>query len=64
VILNLTIYLGKAVLFPEEVNLMGLDILTLVWIGISFVALYKYQFNMIAWIGVSALFGLVRWLII
>ncbi|WP_420318489.1 chromate efflux transporter [Ekhidna sp.] len=63
VILNLTIYLGKVVVFPSELSLNGLDYIVLIWIVISFFALYRFRVNMITWIGVSALFGLIRYLI-
>lgn len=63
VILNLTIYLGKAVVFPEKLALMQIDYITLGWIIVSFVAMYRFKINMIIWIGVSALFGLVIHLI-
>lgn len=63
VILNLTIYLGKVVIFPQELSLVQLDYVVLFWIVVSFFALYRFKINMITWIGVSALFGLVRFLI-
>lgn len=63
VILNLTIYLGKAVIFPKEVALASIDYITLGWIVVSFIAMYRFKINMIAWIGVSALFGLTYYLI-
>lgn len=59
VVLNLTIYLGKAVIFPKELSLARLDYLTLGWTVISFVAMYRFKIGMITWIGVSAVFGLV-----
>lgn len=59
VILSLTIYLGKAVLFPSLVNLDAIDYFSLCWIIISFVALKRFAVNMVTWIGVSAVFGLV-----
>ncbi|WP_048921661.1 chromate efflux transporter [Rufibacter radiotolerans] len=58
VILNLTVYFGKAVLFPEQVSLAGLEVFSLVWIIISFVAMYRFKIGMIPWIAVSALAGL------
>ncbi len=64
VILNLTIYLGKVVVFPKELSLSGLDIITLGWIIVSFIALYRYKVGMITWIFASALFGLVHHLLI
>lgn len=59
VILNLTIYLGKVVIFPKELTFAQIDFVTLTWIAISFVAMYRFKINMMAWIGISALFGLV-----
>jgi len=63
VILNLTIYLGKAVVFPKELILSQIDFITLGWIAVSFVAMYRFKVNMLIWIGVSALFGLAHYLI-
>ena len=63
VILNLTIYLGKAVVFPSELSISGIDYLVLIWIVVSFFALYRFKTNMIVWIGISALFGLLSYLV-
>jgi chromate transporter len=63
VILNLTIYLFKAVVFPKEFSLAELDYITLGWIIISFIAMYRFKVGMIFWIGISAVFGLVYHLI-
>ncbi len=62
VILNLSIYLGKAILFPTQLIWSELDYLNLIWIILSFIALYKYKINMIKWISISALFGLIHFL--
>lgn len=62
VILNLTIYLGKAVVFPNELSLSQIDLVALGWIGVSFIAMYRFKVNMITWIGISALFGLANYL--
>lgn len=59
VVLNLTIYLGRAVIFPKEFSFAGLDYITLAWIVISFIAMYRFKVGMITWIGISAVFGLV-----
>ncbi len=61
VIFNLTIYLGKAILFPKELMLSGLDYITLTWIVISLIVLYRFKVNIILWIFVSAGFGLVKY---
>jgi chromate transporter len=58
VILNLTIYLGKVVIFPKELVLAQLDFVTLAWVAVSFLAMYRFKINMMTWIGISALFGL------
>lgn len=63
VVFNLTIYLGKAVLFPTDVSFSELDYLSLGWVFISFLAMYKFKINMIAWIGISAVFGFVNFMI-
>lgn len=62
VILNLTIYLGKAVLFPHGLSWSGMDHIALAWIVISFVAMRRFRVGMLTWIGVSALFGLAVFL--
>lgn len=62
VVLNLTIYLGKSVIFPKELSLAGLDNITLGWTIVSFMAMYRFKVGMITWIGVSAVFGLVYYL--
>ena len=58
VVLNLTLYFGKAVIFPKGFQFSP-DWFALVWIVISLVALYRFKLNMILWIGISALAGLV-----
>ena len=63
VILNLTIYLGGAVIFPGEINIETTDWMVVAWIAVSFLAMYRFKANMIVWIGVSALFGLGRYLV-
>jgi len=62
VILNLTIYLGKAVVFPTDLSLSAIDYMSLTWVGVSLIAIYRFKINMITWIGISALFGFVSYL--
>jgi len=64
VILNLTIYLGKAVIFPKELVLSQIDFITLGWIATSFIAMYRFKVNMLVWIAASALFGLIKYLVL
>ncbi len=63
VILNLTIYLGKAIIFPTVISFTALDYISLAWTVVSFIAMYRFKINMITWIGVSAVFGLVYYLL-
>lgn len=64
VVLNLTIYLGKAVLFPKTLSLHAVDYLALGWVIISFLAMYRFKAGMIPWIAASAAFGLVRYFVV
>ncbi|WP_162126422.1 chromate efflux transporter [Flavobacterium phycosphaerae] len=64
VVLNLTIYLGKSVLFPSDISLISIDYIALSWTVVSFIALYRYKVNMIPWIGISAVFGLINYMIL
>jgi chromate transporter len=61
VILNLTIYLGKAVLFPQGFS--SIDWFAVSWLVISIIAMFRFKLNMILWIGISALAGLVYYLL-
>jgi len=63
VILNLTVYFGRAVIFPEPGNYTHADYFSLTWIVVSIVAMYRFKVGMIPWIGMSALAGLVYFLV-
>jgi chromate transporter len=62
VILNLTIYLGKVVIFPNYISFEDLNYVNLCWIIISLIAMYRFKIGMITWIGVSAIYGLLYYL--
>ncbi len=64
VVLNLTVYFGKVVVLPETGNLAHVDFFNLAWIMVSFVAMHRFKVGMITWISLSALAGLVRYLIL
>ena len=64
VILNLTVYLCKAVVFPNGMTFRLIDYVALAWILISFFAMYQKGIGIIKWIGISAVFGLGRYLFI
>jgi chromate transporter len=60
VILNLTIYLGKAVLFENDISIEAINSFELVWVILSFIALYRFNVNIILWITISAAVGIIR----
>lgn len=62
VILNLTIYLGKAVLIKNAL-VFEFDYVALIWVFISIIAMYRLKIGMISWIGISAAFGLLLYMI-
>jgi chromate transporter len=63
VVLNLTVYFAQAVIFPGRLALSSIDYFSLAWIIISFVAMYRFKIGMITWIGISALAGLIHYLV-
>jgi chromate transporter len=57
VILNLAIYFGKAILIkPGNVQP---DWFSILWLGFSLFALYRLKINIILWIFISAVVGLL-----
>lgn len=58
VILNLSIYLAKAIVIPTT-SFQNFNYWAFAWILISLIALYRFKVNMIGWIGISALIGLI-----
>jgi len=63
VILNLTVYFAVAVIFPNDISIEGINYFSIVWIIVSFIALQFYKINMIKWIAVSAVAGILWYLI-
>jgi chromate transporter len=64
VVLNLTVYFGQAVVFPEGIRAGVVDYFSLAWIIISFIAMYRFKIDMIPWIGISALAGLLHYFVL
>jgi len=60
VILNLTIFLGKDVIFPGGISFAHLNLASLAWIIVSLVLLAKFRMNVIYLILLSLLVGLLR----
>ena len=58
VILNLTIFLGKDVIFPGGISLAHLNLVSLAWIIISLLLLIKFRLNVVYLILLSLLVGL------
>lgn len=62
VILNLTVYFGRAVVLREGSDALAVDYFSLGWIFVSVFAMHRFKVGMIPWIAVSALAGLVMYL--
>jgi chromate transporter len=64
-ILDLTLFLGKGVIFPSgAVSLKGLDAVSLCWVILSLVLLRGFKLNLLALILLSVGFGLARHLLV
>jgi chromate transporter len=64
-ILDLTLFLGKAVIFPSgAVGLKRLDAVSLCWVILSLVLLRGFKFNVLHLILLSVGFGLMRHLLV
>jgi chromate transporter len=63
VILNLTVYFGRAVVLGKSGETLVIDYFSLAWIAVSILAMYRFKIGMIPWIGVSALAGLAMYLL-
>lgn len=61
VILNLTMFLGRGVLFPHELAFAHLDMIALGLIIMSALLLHCFKLNIIYLIGLSLLIGLLRY---
>lgn len=64
VILNLTIFLGKDVIFPGGVTISHFDIFALVWIVVSLFLMLKLKLNVVYLILLSLLMGLLRYIVL
>lgn len=61
VILNLTFYLGKDVLFPEGLMLHKVDLMALLWVFVSVLLIFKFKLNVVYLILLSMLYGLFQY---
>ncbi|MEO5905618.1 MAG: chromate transporter, partial [Saprospiraceae bacterium] len=60
VILNLGVYFAKAVMFSTSSEIMWIP---LAWAIITFTALLKFKVNLVLWIGISIIIGLINYFI-
>jgi len=69
VIANLALYFAEAVIFGADgIDYHKLEISTfgyinIGWIIISFIAMYRFKIDMLKWLGISAIFGLIIFLL-
>ncbi|WP_214226352.1 chromate efflux transporter [Pedobacter sp. B4-66] len=61
VILNLALYLGKDVLFPHGLSLGKIDLMALMWIGVSILLIFKLRINIVYLILLSMIYGLFQY---
>jgi chromate transporter len=63
-ILDLTLFLGKGVVFPAGAAVLrGIDVIAVGWVILSVVLLKKFKWNVISLVMLSVLFGLVRYFV-
>jgi chromate transporter len=63
VIAGLTVYLSEKVLFITSFGVLQPDYWHWMWFIISVVALVRFKMNLIGWIGISLLMGLIQFFI-
>jgi chromate transporter len=63
VILNLAVYLGKVVIFTENIQLENIQVFSVFWIIISIIALYRFKINTFFWIMLSGVAGVLYFFI-
>ncbi|WP_316811768.1 chromate efflux transporter [Pedobacter heparinus] len=61
VILNLTLYLGKDVLFPHGLLLEKIDLMALLWISASILLIFKFRLNIVYLILLSMVYGIMQY---
>ena len=59
-IVNLTLYLGKDVVFPSGVSFFHPDIYAVAWILISLLLILKFRVKVLLFIAASVIYGLAR----
>jgi len=63
-ILDLTLYLGKGVVFPSGmIAWRSVDVISVVWVAVCLVLLKRFRLNAIFLIALSVAFGGMRWMV-
>ncbi|MBV7531063.1 chromate efflux transporter [Chitinophaga sp. sic0106] len=62
VILNLTFFLGRSIVFPGSVTLQGIDYVSVVWVLVVLILLVRWNTNVLYIVLLSILFGVVRYM--
>ncbi len=63
VILNLTFFLGRSIVFPGAVTLAGIDYVSVIWVAVVLFLLVRYNTNVLYIVLLSITFGLGKFLI-
>jgi chromate transporter len=61
VILNLTFFLGRDILFPSGVAVNKLDLMALAWVLVALILQLKFRINVLYLVLISLLYGLLRY---
>jgi chromate transporter len=61
VILNLTLFLGKDIIFPKGFSISTIETVSLIWVIVSLVLLFRFKINVVYLILLSLAFGLLRY---
>ncbi|MDB5110878.1 MAG: chromate transporter, chromate ion transporter family [Mucilaginibacter sp.] len=61
VILNLTVFLGKDVIFPGGITMAHLNLVSLTWVILSLLLLAKFRLNVVYLVLLSLVVGLLRY---
>jgi chromate transporter len=64
VILNLTFFLGRSIIFPEELSFQHVDYLSIGWILFVLLLLLRFRTNVLYIVLLSIGFGIVRYLLL
>ncbi|NIG57576.1 chromate efflux transporter [Chitinophaga sp. Cy-1792] len=61
VILNLTFFLGRSIIFPEQLSFQGIDYISVGWVALVLFLLLRYNTNVLYVVLMSIIFGVGRY---